>query len=366
MVHACCLAHARRKYVDAVKVNANDIHRRYLVITTQVLEMLLAAALGVLVHTGLATLTSVYLMAFLLGCAESVYFPAVQSLLREIAGTAHIRSAVGLNAVISNIARFAGPMLAGILIESFGIGVAFFANSLSFVAVIVSLLLVKDGEQLKTTLHERWSFFRTARLLVSDTRLLGIFANIALMNVLGQSCYSLIPALEKGDARATGFLLGSAGLGSLVSAICVMPLFQGFTRPGMLLCGAILWMGSSLALAASFHALLLQVLFMWTLGLSTTVLFVTTLGLLQTIPPVPSHGAFFGLFSASFYGTQPVAALALAYFADRGSPRHTIQGSAVLEILGGLLILLLPQWRTWDLSNSLDFRGSQHNAPADA
>jgi MFS family permease len=364
-ITACCTAAPLLLLGPIMGGLTSHIHRRHLVIATQVFELLLAAFLGVLVHTGIATLTSVYVMALLLGCAESVYFPAVQNLLREISGTEHIRSAVGLNAVISNIARFAGPMLAGILIESFGVSVAFFTNSLSFVAVIVSLYFVEDGEQVKTLEHEHWSFMRTARLLVSDTRLIGIFAIIALMNVLGQSCYSLIPALEKGDARATGVLLGSAGLGSLLSAICVMPFFQGFAKPGILLSGAILWMGTSLALVATFDTLLLQLLFMWTLGLSTTVIFVTTLGLLQTIPPEQSRGAFFGLFSASFYGTQPVAALALAYFADRGSSSHTIQGSAVIEIVGSLLLLLLPRWRAWSVSNSCDFRGSQQDAIAE-
>jgi MFS family permease len=365
-ITACCTAAPLILLGAPLGSLTSHISRRHLVIATQLVELLLAAVLGMLVHARIATLTSVYFLAFLLGCAESVYFPAVQGLLRELAGSTHIRSAVGLNAVISNIARFTGPMLAGLLIGSFGISIAFFANSLSFVAVIASLLLIHDEKQVNTTQQQRWNLLKTARFLLSDTRLLGLFAAIALMNVFGQSCYALIPALEKGDARTTGILLGAAGLGSLVSALCIMPFLQGSRRPGMLLSGALVWMGSALALTAIFHTWPLQLLSMWALGLSTTVLFVTTLGLLQTIPPVPAHGALFGLFSASFYGSQPVAALGLAYLADRGSVRHTIQGSAVVEVVGGLLILLLPQWRTWDLSCSSDSRGMKHDARAEA
>jgi len=179
--------------------------------------------------------------------------------------------------------------------------------------------------------------------------MLGVFATVGLMNVFGQSCYALIPALEAGDARATGLLLGAAGLGSLTSALCVMPFFQGFRRPGLLLCGALLWMSSALAVTASFHFLPLQLISMWSLGLATTVLFVTTLGLIQTVPPVPTHGALFGLFGAVFYGSQPVAALGLAYLADRGSITRTMRGSALAEVLGALLLLLLPRWRAWDV-----------------
>jgi len=363
-ITACCTALPLILLGAPLGSLTSHISRRRVVIATQVAELLLAAVLGMLVHTRTATLTSVYVLAFLLGCTESIYFPAVQGLLRELAGSTHIRSAVGLNAVISNIARFTGPTLAGLLIGSFGISVAFFANSLSFLAVIASLLLIPDAEQISTTQQERWSLLKTARLLIGDTRLLGIFAAIALMNVFGQACYALIPALKAGDARATGMLLGAAGLGSLVSALGMMPFFQSFQRPGLLLSGVLLWMGSALALTASLHTLPLQLLSMWALGLSTTVLFVTTLGLLQTIPPVPAHGALFGLFSASFYGSQPVAALGLAYLADRGSTSRTIQGSAAVEIVGSLLLLLLPHWRSWNLSGSRDSPVSRHEAPS--
>jgi len=352
-ITACCTAIPLILLGPPLGGLTSHISRRRLVIATQAVELVLAAVLGFLVQARMATPASVYLLAFLLGCAEAIYFPAVQRLLRDLAGSMHIRSAVGLNAVISNIARFGGPTLAGLLIGSFGISVAFFLNSLSFVAVIVSLMLLHEEQQQQVEQQERWSLLKTAQHLAEDVRLLGVFAIVGLMNVFGQSCYALIPALETGDARATGLLLGAAGLGSLTSALCVMPFFQGFRRPGLLLCGALLWMGCALAITASLHSLSLQLLSMWCVGLATTVLFVTTLGLIQTVPPFPAHGALFGLFSASFYGSQPVAALGLAYLADRGSTIRTIQGSALVEVLGGLLLLLLPKWRSWDIGHSI-------------
>jgi len=349
-ITACCTAVPLILLGPLLGSLTSHIARRHLVIATQCVELALAAILGFLVHAGRATPASVYILAFLLGCAEAIYFPAVQRLLRDIAGSTHIRSAVGLNAVISNIARFGGPTLAGLLIGSFGISIAFFLNSLSFLAVIISLLLLHEEQERPLEQPERWSFRKTTQHLLKDAHLLGVFTIIGLMNVFGQSCYALIPALKAGDARATGLLLGAAGLGSLISALCVMPFFLGFRRPGLLLCGALLWMGCALAVTASLHSLSLQLVSMVCVGLATTVLFVTTLGLLQTVPPLPAHGALFGLFSASFYGSQPIAALGLAYLADRGSTARTMQESALVEVSGALLLLLLPQWRSWDLS----------------
>jgi MFS family permease len=348
-ITACCTAIPLILLGPLLGSWTSHISRRRLVIATQAVELVLAAVLGLLVHAHMATPTSVYVLAFLLGCAEAIYFPAVQRLLRDIAGSLHIRSAVGLSAIISNIARFGGPTLAGLLIGSFGISIAFFLNGLSFVAVIVSLMLLHEEQTQQVERQEHWSLLKTARHLSEDVLLLGVFATIALMNVFGQSCYALIPALEAGDARATGLLLGAAGLGSLTSALCVMPFFQRFHRPGLLLCGALLWMGTALAITASFHTHSSQLVSMWCLGLATTVLFVTTLGLLQTVPPAPTHGTLFGLFSALFYGSQPVAALGLAYLADHGSTTGTIRESALVEILGALLLLLLPRWRNWTI-----------------
>ena len=357
-ITACCTAIPLIVLGPLLGSLTSQISRRHLVIATQAVELVLAAVLGFLVHAHRATPASVYVLAFFLGCAESIYFPAVQRLLRDLAGNTHIRSAVGLNAVISNVARFGGPTLAGLLIGSFGISIAFFLNSLSFVAVIVSLLLIREKQEQRVEQPERWSLLKTAQHLLQDVRLLGVFAVIGLMNVFGQSCYALIPALESGDARTTGLLLGTAGLGSLTSALCVMPFLQGFRRPGLLLCGALVWMGCALAVTASVHSLFLQLVSMCALGLSTTVLFVTTLGLLQTVPPVPAHGALFGLFSASFYGSQPVAALGLACLADRGSAARTMQESALLEVLGALLLLLLGKWRTWDIGYGITHKGT--------
>ena len=329
---------------------ADRIERKPLLIATQAIELLLAALLAYLVHSGTATLGAVYFLAFVLGCVESIFFPAAQRFLKDLVGTEHVRAAVGLNSTIINVARFAGPTVAGWLISRWGMTTAFAINSLSFLAVIASLIAVRESQTLALHINNTgWGFAKSLRLLLGDVRLIGIFITIALMNIFGQSCYALAPALLLGDARATGLFLGAAGGGSLVSALFIIPFLHGHRRPGILLSAAVIWMGLWLGLAAISPTLSLRLAFMFTLGLSTTVIFVTTLGLLQTIPPSAAHGSLFGMFAAIFSGTQPMAALVLGTLADHGSVARTIEGSASIEVVGGLLLLTIPGWRRWKI-----------------
>ncbi|WP_158822045.1 MFS transporter [Granulicella sp. S156] len=354
-IAAACTALPILVFGPVVGSWADRIPRKPLLIATQAIELLLAAALAYLVHSGKATLGAVYLLAFLLGCVESIFFPAAQRFLKDLAGHEHVRVAVGLNSTIINVARFAGPTLAGWLIGQWGMTFAFAINSLSFLAVIASLFAVRESRSSSpATPQAGWGFARSSRLLMADMRLIGIFITIALMNIFGQSCYALAPALEHGDARATGLLLGAAGLGSLVSALFIIPFLHDHRRPGILLSLAISWMGLWLGFTAMLPTLTFQLAAMFALGLSTTVIFVTTLGLLQTIPPTEAHGSLFGMFAAIFNGTQPLAALLLGTLADHGSVARTIERSASLEVAGGLILLTIPAWRHWRLHTEGD------------
>lgn len=330
---------------------ADRVKRKPLLIATQGIELLLAVALAYLVHSSKATLGAVYLLAFILGCVESILFPATQRFLKDLAGHANVRAAVGMNSIIINIARFAGPMLAGWLIGQWGMTFAFVINSLSFLAVIASLFAVRESSNsLPTASQTGWGFARSSRLLLGDMHLIGIFAIIALTNIFGQSCYALAPVLERGNARATGLLLGTAGLGSLVSALFIIPFLHDNRRPGLLLSLSASWMGFWLGLTAMSPTLSFQLASMFALGLSTTVIFVTTLGLLQTIPPTEAQGSLFGMFAAISNGAQPLAALLLGTLADHGSVSRTIEKSASLEVAGGLILLTIPGWRQWKVS----------------
>jgi MFS family permease len=135
---------------------SDRVSKRTIVLTTQTLMMIQAIGLGLLTWTGAVQIWHIYLMAFLLGTFKAVDMPARQSFIVEmVKGKDDLTSAIGLNSAIHNGARTLGPALAGVLVAVMGEAVAFFLNGLSFFAVIVCLLLMRDLPQTFTNENKK-------------------------------------------------------------------------------------------------------------------------------------------------------------------------------------------------------------------
>ncbi len=127
---------------------ADHVSKRKILLITQTLMLVQAVILAILTLTGLVRVWHVYLMAFILGMIKAVDMPPRQSFVVEmVEGKEDLTSAIGLNSAIHNTARTLGPAIAGVVIAAMGEAVAFFLNSLSFLAVIASLLFMRNLPQ---------------------------------------------------------------------------------------------------------------------------------------------------------------------------------------------------------------------------
>lgn len=125
---------------------ADRYPKRRILLATQTVMGLLAVVLGGLDTAHLVTLWQVYLLASALGVASSIDTPVRQAFVAELVGVDQITNAVSLNSATFNMARIVGPAVAGLLIEALGTGPVFFANAGSFLAVIVALAAMREGE----------------------------------------------------------------------------------------------------------------------------------------------------------------------------------------------------------------------------
>ena len=119
--------------------------KRMTVIGTQTAAGILALTLGALVYFNAVEVWQVFLLAFLLGIVNAVDMPARQSFVVEMVGSDDIANAVALNSAVFNGARIIGPAIAGILIGVLGTALCFFLNGLSYGAVVISLLAMRDN-----------------------------------------------------------------------------------------------------------------------------------------------------------------------------------------------------------------------------
>jgi MFS family permease len=128
--------------------------RRRIVIGTQTASMLLAFALAGLTLTKTVHVWHVFVLASLLGAVNAFDIPARQSFQVEMVGKADLMNAIALNSSMFNASRIIGPAIAGILVAAIGEGWCFFANAVSYIAVITGLLLMNVEERERSASSE--------------------------------------------------------------------------------------------------------------------------------------------------------------------------------------------------------------------
>jgi len=127
-------------------VIADRYSKRQILMVTQTIMGLLALTLGVLALTGAVRIWHVYALAFALGLATAVDNPTRQSFAVEMVGRDAMANAIALNSAVFNLARIAGPAVAGVVIGLVGTPAAFLLNAASYGAVLIGLKLMRPAE----------------------------------------------------------------------------------------------------------------------------------------------------------------------------------------------------------------------------
>jgi MFS family permease len=110
------------------------------VFVTQIALMTQASLLAFLTWTGAITIEGVFALAVIAGIGNAIAQPARLALIPSLVERSALASAVTINSIIFNGARFVGPAVAGIIIATGGVAPAFALNALSYVAFIAALL----------------------------------------------------------------------------------------------------------------------------------------------------------------------------------------------------------------------------------
>ena len=111
---------------------------------TQLFGCLQATLLAVLVWTDLITIHLLFTLVFLLGINQGMAQPARLALIPTLVDRAALPSALAINSIVFNAARFIGPAIAGVLIARVGIAAAFAANAVGYIAFQISLANLRD------------------------------------------------------------------------------------------------------------------------------------------------------------------------------------------------------------------------------
>ena len=290
-------------------VVADRVDKRKLMIVLQSMMGLQALVMGILVVTGLVRIWEVGLLAVILGLNNTFENPARQAVVLEMVGPRDLRNAVSLNSVLVNVARSVGPAVAGLLIASVGDGICFLLNSVSFVAVVVSLVTMDRSKlQPSKPSGRRRGQLREGLRYVAHTPELGI--PLLMMALIGTFAYEfqvVLPVLAKqtfhGGAEAYGFMMASMGIGAVAGGLVTAARGNTGLRPVTLAASAF---AVVLLFAALSPSLTLEYVGLAAVGWASVSFIARGNSTLQLGAAASMRGRVMALWAIAFQGTTPI------------------------------------------------------------
>jgi MFS family permease len=304
-------------------------NRRRVIILTQTLALIQASILAYLTYTGRIQISQLFVLSAFIGAVSAFDLPARQSFLVQMVGKDDLVNAIAMNSSMFNAARMVGPAIAGLVIARWGESVCFFLNAVSYVAVLISLFLMKiqysadpvRKQSLLNDLAEGFHYVRETkpiRVLLRTVGLFGIagFPYIVLLPIFADSIF------HRG-ASGLGILSTAVGVGALIGAFFLAGR-KGIHGIGRVISFAtfgfsisLFFFGISTLFWLSFVLLSFAGIFMM-----TSVASINTA--IQSMIPDFLRGRVMSLFTTMLIGTAPVGSLIAGTIAKYFGARTTI------------------------------------------
>lgn len=337
-------------------VFADRADRRRLLIFTQAGAMLLAFLLALLTGLQVIRLWHVYLLALSLGIMTSLDLPAQQVFLGDLSGMAEVRKAVNMNAMALQVSRILGPALAGFIVARLGASLAFGLNGISFLAVIISLTLVRSNQV--RSMNKGSALRQLAeglRYVKAQPRLQDLILFVVLVTFFALACINILPSFASevlgGEADTLGFLLSASGAGALVGTMFVVPVIQSARRLGLALAMGVMWIGSWFFVFSFTRQLPVSMLALFCGGMGAPAVIATSLGLAQVMAPMEMRARMISLLTMVSFGMQPLAALLIGLSAENLGTAVAIRLNGFLLVVTVVFVLLLRgDLRRWEVA----------------
>ncbi|MBZ5566545.1 MAG: MFS transporter [Acidobacteriia bacterium] len=330
-----------------------DRHNRHrLIIATQTASMALAFVLAWLTLSHRVQVWHIFVLAALLGVVNAFDIPGRQAFLVDMVGRENLMNAIALNSSMFNGARIVGPAVAGIMVAAVGEGWCFFANAVSYLAVIAGLLMMDvRGYEAPTrtasafqTMCEGFQYVRRTAPIRALLLLLG------LVSLVGMPYSVLMPIFADrilhSGARGLGLLMGATGVGALLGAL-TLAAKQGLKGLGKWVAVCAIGFGASLILFAFSRTLWLSMVLLLPVGFTMMVEMASSNTLIQSMVPDQLRGRVMAVYSMMFMGMAPFGAFFAGAIAEHlGAPLTVAIGGIACIAGSAIFAARLPGWRT--------------------
>jgi MFS family permease len=317
-------------------------NRRHVLIWTQTLAMVQSLLLAALALSHRINIAEILVLSVFQGLINAFDMPGRQSFMVQMVEDRNdLSNAIAINSSMVNVARLVGPSLAGVVIAVSSEGWCFLIDGISYIAVIVSLLMMHvPVAALRRATTSMFEQMREGWTYVSGfTPIRTILLLFALISLMGMPFMVLMPVFAgrvlHGGAHTLGFLMGAAGAGALISAFSLVMRrsVRGLTK--MIPIAALVF-GGGLVLFGFSRWVWLSLFLMLFVGFGMLQGMTASNTIIQTLVPEDKRGRVMSYYTAAFMGMAPFGSLlagALAHWI--GAPR-TVMFTGSCCIVGGL------------------------------
>lgn len=319
----------------------SDRYNRFkILLLTQVASLVQALVLALLVFQGNFALWHILLLTATLGLINAFDVPARQAMVYDMfEHKDHLPNAIALNSSMVNGARLVGPALSGIVLNEFGAEVCFLFNAFSFLAVIISLLLMKlprfvPHERITSVaadLKEGFNYLRRSPEISKVMLMLAAICFVALPFVTLLPVYAV--DIFEGDASTFGLLNTLVGVGAVSGALFLASMKPG-TNLKKVLFSCTLVFAVGLIFFSYMRSFPTALFFIALAGFGMMAQTTLSNTIIQTTVAPAMRGRVISYYAMAFFGMQPIGGLLV------GSAAHLI-GAPLTILLQGIATLLI-------------------------
>ena len=330
---------------------ADRFNRRNILVITQSCQMVIALALAALTLTHVITVWEIILLAAAGGVVSAFDIPARQAFVVDMVSRQDLINAIALNSSMFNGARVIGPAAAGIVVAAIGEGWCFFANGISFIAVIVCLLIMTidrprtdlQGSPLQNVI-EGFKFVGGTGPIRALMLLLGLVSFTAMPYAVLMPVFA--DKILHGGPKALGILMGCSGVGALCGAVtlAMRKTIKGLGRWIAVACSSF---GVALILLSLSRALWLSAILLVPVGFFVMIQMASSNTLIQSMVPDQLRGRVMAVYSMMFMGMAPFGALSAGSIAHNIGAPWTVAIGGIISAVGGIIFgVFWPQLRS--------------------
>ncbi|OGO72400.1 MAG: hypothetical protein A3G84_07610 [Chloroflexi bacterium RIFCSPLOWO2_12_FULL_71_12] len=319
--------------------------------------LLLVAALAVAVATIAGFVTEWWIFGFLLlhGFAGAIGGPAQQTLVHDMVGPGRLLSAVSLQSSTRQVSQVVGPVVGGAILVTFGPGLGFLVNALTFLPLLAVLSVIRIHREIKLPDpgSTREAFAEGLRFIRSRPTATSLIAvEMAPAIFLGHTFTSLLPIFvtEVLHTNEIGYalLLAASGAGAFAAAVALAYVSE-IRRKGLVILAAAAVEVVAILFFAVSETYAVSLALMLAIGAATVVTQALTNTTLQLSAPDRLRGRVMGAYSFGTQGMRVVNGPLLGGLALAAGAPIAVAGSAgVVLVVLMAIALAAPQLRTVD------------------